>query len=279
MQVDFEGQTAVITGGARGIGFATAKTLARRGAHIVLVDSGVESQGWQPDPSVVGQAVEEISAIGGEALGLSLDLADPTGPDESVKTALERFGRLDAVIHLAGVSAPSPIEKVDDVTLERLVAVNATAAFRLCRAAYPVMRAQADGRIVLTTSGHALTYDPDGPGDLSLYALGKGAQYGLAVSLAEDGHHHGIMINVISPVAKTRMYRSSGAASLTPERIAGVVAWLASRECRVSGFLLRTAGGSISQGQMTAIPIADLHGSAENPDAVASAMAAYLSGP
>lgn len=268
----------MITGGARGIGFATAKTLAGRGAQVVLVDSGVELQGWGRDPTLVREAAEQISGMGGEAVGLSLDLAEPGGPEEAVRRALERSGRLDAVVHLAGVSAPGSIEVVDDEAIDRMVAINVTAAFRLCRAAYPVMKRQAKGRIVLTTSGHALTYDPDGEGDLALYALGKGAQLGLALSLAEGSRRHGILVNVISPVAKTRMYRSSGTAALVPERIAGVVAWLASRECRVSGLLLRTAGGSIAQGEMTAIAIADLAGSAEDPDAVADAMATYLEG-
>ena len=139
----------------------------------------------------------------------------------------DHLGQVAEVLsRLMGIRHDPP--DVDEETYARVTGVNTDAAFWLCGAVLPIMREQGYGRIVLTTSGWAL--GPfKGSDNLILYCHGKGAQFGLAMALAEGSGHPGILTNILAPIANTRMYSVAVVEGrLRPESVAGAATWLAS---------------------------------------------------
>ena len=161
-----------------------------------------------------------------------------------MELALDRFGRLDALVHNAGLVVFASLDETGLQVWDSMVALGVHAPFQLARAAVPHMRRQGYGRIVLTTSGRAMRVESGAPG-LVAYSVGKMAQVGLMVGLAAELQGTGIHVNAISPVAATRVLRRS-APELRPELVAPGVAFLASSACRVSGVVLRAVGGRFS---------------------------------
>jgi NAD(P)-dependent dehydrogenase (short-subunit alcohol dehydrogenase family) len=248
-EIRFDGQVALVTGAGRGLGRAYATLLAARGASVVVHDAGLTIDGSGADRSVADAVTEEIIRQGGVATA-SYELLGPRAACEAViAAALDRFGRLDVLVHNAGLVARAEIDQTDDQTWRRLLAVHVEAPFWLAAAAFPTMRRQQYGRIVLTISGVAMTADPFSA-DLAAYAMGKGAQFGLMNALAGAGEGHGIRVNAISPVAATRVYsRPVEPEELLPEQVAPAVAFLASRACAVSGAVVTAAGGRFGVGR------------------------------
>ena len=163
-----------------------------------------------------------------------------------VETALEKFGRLDILIHNAGWVAYQSIEDLTPEFWQRAIDVNVEAPIWLAQAAFPVMKRQNYGRIVLTTSGRAI-YQQYALSGLAPYAMGKMAQIGLMNVLAVEGKEHGILTNAICPVAKTRMWGiEDEPEDLRSEQVAPGVLYLASPECRESGHILRAANGQFT---------------------------------
>jgi NAD(P)-dependent dehydrogenase (short-subunit alcohol dehydrogenase family) len=243
--VRFDGRVAVVTGAGRGLGAAYARLLATLGAAVVVHDAGVALDGTGSDPSVADAVVASIVAVGGTAVASHEDLARPAAAELLIDLALARFGRIDALVNNAGLLVVRPIEEMDDALLERFLRVGVDAPYRLCRAAFPVMRRQGYGRIVLTASGRAMYVNAAMP-DLSAYAMAKGAQLGLLVGLAAEGEPFGIRINAISPVASTRMTLRREPGPRDPDLVAPGVAYLASSACDVSGVVVRASGGRFS---------------------------------
>jgi NAD(P)-dependent dehydrogenase (short-subunit alcohol dehydrogenase family) len=239
--IRFDGQIVLVTGAGRGLGRAYALELANRGAQVVLNDAGVRRDGSGGDPDVVAAVANEI---GPTALASTDDVREPSACDALVASILERFGRLDALVHNAGTVSFAPLEETTDEMWRSTMGVHADAAFWLCRAAWPLFRRQAYGRIVLTVSGVALSVER-ATDDLAAYSAGKGSQFGLLNSLAAEGAPHRILVNAVSPVAATRMSRSNAA---PPEHVAPVVAFLASRACATTGTVVRVAGSRVSTG-------------------------------
>lgn len=156
---------------------------------------------------------------------------------------LQRHGRLDFIIHNAGWVAYAGIEVVEDDALEQMLCLAAKTPLWLAQAAWPAMRAAGGGRIVLTTSDRAL-YPQYAQRGLCGYAMAKLAAQGLVNVLALEGAEHGIVVNAVSPVAKTRMWGIDGEPDeLHPEAVAPGVAFLASTRCRQGGWTLRASNG------------------------------------
>ncbi len=254
----FAGQVVAVTGAGRGLGAAYAKLLADQGASVLVHDAGVDHDGSGGDPAVAQAVAEEITHDGGRAVSLTRNLLDPDACDEVVETALSSFGRLDALVHNAGLVIWEDTAHPSDEAWSRTMAVNADAGFRLIRRALEPMRANGYGRIVVTTSGRAT--DPDGaaPGLVS-YAAAKMAVLGLMVGFRANVREHDIHLNAISPVAATRVLRRS-APGLTPESVAPAVAWLCSAHVRESGLIVEAAGGRFSLARFTSGHEVDLGG-------------------
>lgn len=245
-QIRFDGQVVVITGAGRGLGAAYARLIAARGGSVVVHDAGVAGDGSGFDPSIADAVVAEIAAAGGQAAACYDNLEDEAAGAAIVAFAVARFGRLDALIHNAGLVVFADLEQSDPALWRRMLAIGVDAPFHLARAAVPYMRRQGYGRIVLTTSGRAMRVEDCVPG-LIAYSTAKMAQVGLMVGLAAELEGSGIEVNAISPVAATRVLRRQ-APELLPELVAPAVAFLASSACDRSGVVVDAAGGRFAAG-------------------------------
>lgn len=242
-------QVAIVTGSGRGLGVAYARLLAERGAKVIIHDGGVSDDGTGYDATVAADAAKSIQDAGGKAFPSTELLDSQNNCSRLVETALEQFDRLDMLIHNAGWVAYQSIEELTPDFLQRAISINLEAPTWLAQAAFPIMRQQNYGRIVLTTSDRAI-YQQYALRGLAPYAMGKMAQIGLMNVLAAEGKEHGILVNAISPVAKTRMWNvQDEPEDLRPDQVAPGVLYLASPECRESGFILRASNGQFTAGR------------------------------
>ena len=262
MAIRFDGQVAIVTGSGRGLGAAYARLLAERGARVVVHDAGVALDGTGFDPSVTDSVVREITAAGGTAVPCYENVESQEGCKHVIETALSQFRRLDILINNAGWITFTPLEDMTPDLLGRILNIQVAAPFWLSQAAFPIMKRQHYGRVVMTTSGRAMFLEHALP-ELTGYALGKMAQLGLMNALAADGAAEGIHVNAISPVAATRMLRSSVAPQeLRPEQVAPGVAFLASSLCNFSGIVLQASNGHFSTARWTRSAGVDFGGTA-----------------
>jgi NAD(P)-dependent dehydrogenase (short-subunit alcohol dehydrogenase family) len=265
--IRFDGQVAVITGAGRGLGAAYARLLARRGAKVVVHDAGVAQDGSGFDRSVADGIAAEIVGAGGAAAACYQNLEDPGAGDSIAAFALERFGRIDVLVHNAGLVVFAPLAETTPQVWNRMRAIGIDAAVHLARAVVPHMTRQGYGRIVLTTSGRALRVEDCVPG-LIAYSTAKMAQVGLMVGLAAELQGTGVHVNAISPVAATRVLRRQ-APELRPELVAPAVAFLASAACQASGVVVNAAGGRFSTGDWERGDAIDLGASPATPEDIA----------
>lgn len=267
-------RVVLVTGAGRGLGRAYAACLARHGVQVVVHDAGVDEDGHDPDPACAAQVAQALQARGGTAFAVTEVLRDARSCRRVVQAALERFGRLDALVHNAGLAVRRDPAEIDEALYERLSAVNTDAAFWLCQAALPAMRAQGFGRIVLTTSGWALG-PHEGADKLVLYCHGKGAQFGLAMGLANATGHPEIRVNLIAPVANTRMYKGTVAEGrLRPELVAGAVTWMASPACGLTGCLVQASDGALTLSHLAPVATQALGDGAADPATAGAALVA-----
>lgn len=197
------GRVALVTGGSRGLGAAMALALARAGADVA-----VACRVRRDAARTVAEAC--ASAGGVRATHHAADLAEPGGAAELVNGVHAAHGRLDILLVNAGVTHNQLLLRTTDAEWDRLQATNLDAAFRLCRAAYPLLQ-ERGGHVVLVGS-HAGT---QGKAGLSAYGAGKAALVGLMRSLAREGGAHGIRANVVCPgYLDTDMGREGGAEAM-----------------------------------------------------------------
>lgn len=271
MNLRFDGQVALVTGSGRGLGAAYATLLARRGASVIVHDAGVTVDGTGFDPTVADAVVQSIVADGGAALASYENIESRTGCQRVIDTTINQFGRLDILIHNAGWITFTALEDTTPALLERILNIQVAAPFWLAQAAFPTMKQQHYGRIVLTTSGRAMFLEHALP-ELTGYAMGKMAQLGLMNALAAAGAEYGIRVNAISPVAATRMFRGTAATQeLRPEQVAPGVAFLASSSCDFSGVILQASNSHFALAHWTSSAGVDFGASAATPEAIAEA--------
>lgn len=241
--LSFAGQVALVTGAAGGLGFAYSRLLAQRGAHVVMQDVGAMLDGTGRDPQRIDHAVARLRAEGGSVEASHQDIQPRSLAAALVADILQRHGRLDVILHNAGWVEYQRIDAVDEDRFDHMMGVAAKAPLWLAQAAWPAMQAQGHGRIVLTTSDRAL-YPQYVQHGLTAYAAAKSAAVGIVNVLAAEGAAHGIVVNAVSPVAKTRMWGVDGEPDeLHPEAVAPGVVFLASRACIEGGWILRASNG------------------------------------
>lgn len=267
--IGLKDRVVLVTGGARGLGYAYAKCLLAEGAKVALHDGGVDPDGGSPDPTMVMEAAERLGA---GVLPIPNLLGDRASCRAVVEHAIDHFGQIEAVIHNAGVVIWRETLDVTEEELRSATAINHETAFWIAQAALEHMRDAGFGRIVLTGSGWTMAALP-GADRLSLYCLSKAAQFGLSMALGQDPTSADIKTNLLVPVAKTRVFvRDVAPGELEPAKVAGVAAWLASPACKVTGQVIRAADGKVSVHAMTELAGRDLGEAARDPAAAGAAI-------
>lgn len=256
-KINFDHQVVLVTGAGGGLGAAYAQLFAERGARVVVHDAGVDRVGQGHDDNIARRVADTITASGGDAITATQDLSTREGCEALINQTLDECGRLDALIHSAGLVFYKGIEATTVQEWETLRQINIDAPFWLCRAVWSTMKQQEYGRIVLTLSDYGLqTYEGS---DVTAYGVGKAAQYGLMNMLAGEGTANGIFVNAICPVAATRIFRRKVAPDeLTPQAVAPGVVFLASSSCQFTGKVLHARDGKFALGQYKVLDSTDL---------------------
>ena len=186
-----EDRVAIVTGAGQGVGEGIAAAMAEAGAAVVIAARRADN--GEP-------AAQAIRDRGHRALFCRCDVTERADVDAAVAAAVDRWGRLDLMVHnaVSPPGPPRPIQEVDDETIAAQIATSTTATFHCAQAAFPELRANS-GSLILLTSPSGI----EGSGHLPVYGAVKGAQRGLLKSLAREWGPHGVRVNAIAPVAWT----------------------------------------------------------------------------
>ena len=242
----FDDRVAVITGAGRGLGRAYAELLASRGAKVVVNDTGGSLQGAGDDSSPAQEVVTAIEKAGGGAIVSTDSVATPEGGRAIVEAALDQWGRLDVLVHNAGIVRAAPIVDMTNEELDTVLDVHLRGGFHVAQPAFRQMCSAGYGRIVMTSSIGGVY----GNHRQVNYGMAKAGLLGLNNVLAMEGAEHGVLSNVIVPGAVTRMAEgidTSQFPPMEPELVAPAVAWLCHEDCRLNGEMIVSIAGRIAK--------------------------------
>jgi 3-oxoacyl-[acyl-carrier protein] reductase len=239
------GQHAVVTGGARGIGFAIAARLVTDGADVAI---------WDVDEGQAAKAAAQLSERG-RAEALAVDVADAASVERAARETLRRYGRVDVLVNNAGIAGPNmPVWEYPREAWQKILDIDLTGVFLCCRALVPSMRERNYGRIVNIAS----IAGKEGNPAAAAYSAAKAGVIALTKSLGKELAGTGVLVNCVTPAAvETDIF-----AQMTREHIdfmkskipmgrfgkvdevAALVAWLASKDCSFStGAVFDISGG------------------------------------
>ena len=238
--IRFEDTVVIVTGAGGGLGRAHALLFARHGARVVVNDLGGTAQGDGASSSAADQVVEEIRQAGGTAVANHDSVTDG---ERIVEQALDSFGRVDVVVNNAGILRDRTFHKMEDADWDLVYRVHVEGAYKVTRAAWPLMREQGHGRVIFTASTSGI-YGNFGQAN---YGMAKLGLYGLTRTLALEGRKSNILVNAIAPTGGTRMTEGlippQVFEQLKPELVSPLVVYLASEQCQDSGGLFEVGGG------------------------------------
>ena len=183
---DLKGRVAVVTGGNGGIGLGMGRGLAEAGAAVVVAGRNREKS---------TRAVAELRALGVEAEGIEVDVANEASIDALVKATVARFGRLDILVNNAGMNIRKPVEKLELSEWHQVLDVNLTSAFLASRACHPVMKKQGGGKIINIGSMMSIF----GASFAPAYAASKGGMVQLTKAMATGWAADNIQVNAVLP--------------------------------------------------------------------------------
>jgi NAD(P)-dependent dehydrogenase (short-subunit alcohol dehydrogenase family) len=245
-QLRFDNRVAVITGAGRGLGRSYAVLLASRGAKVVVNDTGGSLKGAGIDAGPAEEVAREIRAAGGEAIASTASVSTPEGGAAIIKAALDQYGRIDILIHNAGIVRAASLKQMTYQDFEEVLDVHLRGAFHVVRAAFGPMCKAGYGRVVLTSSIGGLY----GNHQQVNYGTAKAAMIGLCNVVALEGAAEGVKCNLIVPAAVTRMAEGidiSAYPPMEPELVAPVVGWLAHETCSITGEMLISIAGRVAR--------------------------------
>lgn len=248
-----QGRTAIVTGGGNGIGRAAARCFAQHGARLCIADASEEA---------ATATAKALRGAGYEAFALAADVTDPEAVDSAVEATLSRFGRLDILLHSAGIGIEQAFLDTDLTQWRRVLDVDLTGTFLMCQSAARAMRDQGYGRIVTISSTAGML----GGTGRAAYGAAKAGVIGLTRVMAVELAPYGITANCLAPgaietdlvarmhSAETRtVYRAGIPMDRygTPEEVAEAALFLASEASSyVTGHVLGVDGGFLAAGVM-----------------------------
>jgi 2-dehydro-3-deoxy-L-rhamnonate dehydrogenase (NAD+) len=243
--IDLKGRTAVVTGGARGIGLAIAQRLLASGAAVAL---------WDIDQAALSKAAALLKQ-GGEVYTAQLDITNEAAIAKAVDTLIAAAGKIDILVNNAGITGGNaPTWELTPEVWRRVIEVNLVAPYLTCRAVVPHMVERGYGRIVNIAS----IAGKEGNPNASHYSASKAGLIGLTKSLAKELAATGVLVNCVTPAAaKTELFEQMTQAQIDymlgkipmnrfvmVDEIAALVAWLASQDCSFStGAVFDISGG------------------------------------
>jgi NAD(P)-dependent dehydrogenase (short-subunit alcohol dehydrogenase family) len=204
-----DGKVVAITGAGRGVGRAIAKLAAKEGAKVVVNDFGVTVDGFEPSSGPASEVVQEISADGGTAIVSGDDCASMAGAENIVRAAVETWGKLDGIVHNAGILRPRMIWNMEEDEWDEVIRVHMKGAFTMAKHAALVMRQQQFGTMLFVTSSNGVY----GSQSLSNYSAAKAGNIALAKTVAKEMARYNVKAMAYHIGADTRMTRN-------PQRLA-----------------------------------------------------------
>lgn len=232
---DLQGRIAVVTGAARGIGYAVAARLLADGASVAI---------WDVDGVAARAAADRLSAQGA-VLACEVDLLDYAAVERATAATVERFGHIDVLVNNAGIAGPSmPLWEYPVAEWRRVIDVDLVGPFHVARAVVPVMLRRPWGRIVNVAS----VAGKEGNPNMTAYSAAKGGVIALTKSLGKELAAHGILVNCITPATvATEILKQFSPEQVrantskiplarpgTVEENANLIAWLCSPDCSFS---------------------------------------------
>ena len=240
--IRFDGKVAIVTGAGGGLGRQHALELARRGAKVMVNDLGGAVDGSGGGSEASHRVVEEIKALGAEAIANGSSVTDDAGVQRMVKDAMDHWGRIDILVANAGVLRDKSFAKMEIADFAFVVDVHLMGSVKPAKAVWEIMREQNYGRIVVTTSSTGL-YGNFGQAN---YGAAKLALIGFMNTLKLEGQKNNIHVNAISPVAATRMTENimppPVLEQLKPEFVTPGVVFLCSEDAPTGAILTAGAG-------------------------------------
>jgi NAD(P)-dependent dehydrogenase (short-subunit alcohol dehydrogenase family) len=256
-----DGRVVVISGAGRGIGREHALEFARQGAKVVVNDLGGEMDGKGSSTGPAGEVVDEIRAMGGEAVANGDDVSDWDGASRLIRTALDTFGRLDVLVNNAGILRDRMLVNMTPEEWDAVIRVHLRGTFAPTRAALEHWRERSkagednDARIINTTSPSGI-YGNIGQTN---YGAAKAGIASFTVIAAMEVARYGVTVNAIAPAALTRMTENLGMGQRAAEKpadewnalaatnIAPIVVWLGSPLSKgITGRVFNVMGGHLS---------------------------------
>ena len=240
-------RVVVVTGAGGGLGREYALTLAKEGASVIVNDLGGSRDGTGAGHNMADQVVEEIEAAGGRAAANYDSVAEPEGAENIIKTAIDKFGKVDGVVSNAGILRDGTFHKMSFENWDAVLKVHLYGGYNVIRAAWPHFREQSFGRVVVATSTSGLF----GNFGQANYGAAKLGLVGLINTLAQEGAKYNIKANAVAPIAATRMTEDilppEVLKNLTPDFVAPVVAYLCSEEVPDTDSIFIVGGGKVQR--------------------------------